>query len=500
MNTLRFIPLFLGAAVLGFAAVTPQPLPRATPESQGIPSAAIVAFIEAAEQKVQALHSFMLVRHGQVVAEGWWTPYSAEAPHSMFSLSKSFTSTAVGLAISEGKLSLDDPIVKFFPDKLPAEPSKNLQAMRIRDLLSMSSGQHDDAIKDFPFNSSEDLVKTFLALPVAHKPGTHFVYNTPGSFMLSAIVQKVTGQTVLDYLKPRLFEPLGIVDPTWEASAQGISLGGYGLSLRTEDIAHFGQLYLQKGQWRGRQLVPPEWIDVATMRQTSNGSDPTSDWDQGYGYQFWRCRHGFYRGDGAFGQFCIVLPKYDAVFVATSGTRDMGSVMNLVWDILLPAFQGSSLAPDAAAQKKLADKRSHLTLPPPAGPATTPTAARVAGKRYVFPANPQKIEWLTLESTAADGLQTVLVKFAGESPERLVAKTGGWHYGTLKTGGMPGPVAIAGAWTADDVYTLEAASYETPFIATHTLKFAGAELTLTSELNVGFDAAIKPRTVVGRAE
>ena len=139
--------------------------------------------------------------------------------------------------------------------------------------------------------------------------------------MLSAIVQKATGKTVLDYLRPRLFEPLGIENPTWETSPQGISLGGYGLSIRTEDIARFGQLYLQKGKWQGKQLVPAAWVEAATARQTSNGSNPKSDWDQGYGYQFWRCRHGAYRGDGAFGQFCIVMPEQDAVVAITSGTR-----------------------------------------------------------------------------------------------------------------------------------------------------------------------------------
>jgi CubicO group peptidase (beta-lactamase class C family) len=158
------------------------------------------------------------------------------------------------------------------------------------------------------------------------------MYNTPATYMLSAIVQKVTGKTVLEYLQPRLFEPLGIETPTWGMSPQGISLGGYGLNVRTEDIAKFGQLYLQKGKWGDRQLLPAAWVTMATSRQTSNGSSPKSDWDQGYGYQFWRCRHECYRGDGAFGQFCIVMPEQDAVVVVTSGVKDMQSVMNLVWD------------------------------------------------------------------------------------------------------------------------------------------------------------------------
>ena len=195
------------------------------------------------------MNSFMLLRHGHVVAEGWWAPYDAEAPHSLYSLSKSFTSTAVGLAIAEGKLSLDDEVLKFFPDDAPAEPSNNLKAMRVSDLLRMSTGQQTEP----PRTADQPWTKTFLAQPVPFKPGTHFLYNTSATYMLSAIVQKATGMTVLDYLKPRLFEPLGIEHPTWETSPQGISAGGYGLSIRTEDIARFGQLYLQKGKWQGKQ-------------------------------------------------------------------------------------------------------------------------------------------------------------------------------------------------------------------------------------------------------
>src|SRR4051812_18791584 len=311
-----------------------ESLPRDTPEAQGISSAAILRFIEAADG-IDAMNSFILVRHGRVVAEGWWKPYEAARNHELYSLSKSFTSTAVGLAIADGKLSLDDEVLKFFPEDAPAEPSANLKNMRVRDLLCMSTGHQDEP------SSAPDKVsaKSFLEKPVPHKPGTHFKYNTAATFMLSAIVQKQTGQTVLDYLRPRIFEPLGISQPVWATNFQGISLGGYGLRIRTEDIAKFGQLYLQKGSWHGKQLVPAAWVEAATSRQTSNGSNPKSDWDQGYGYQFWRCRHGAYRGDGAFGQFCMVLPEQDAVIAITSGVKDMQAVMNLVWEKLLPEFK-----------------------------------------------------------------------------------------------------------------------------------------------------------------
>ena len=340
-------------------------LPRSTPEAQGVSSASVRAFVEAADQQVNTMHSFMLVRHGHVVAEGWWKPEAPEKLHVMHSLSKSFTSTAVGLAVAEGKLSIDDPVLKFFPEDAPAEPSAKLTAMRVRDLLTMSTGHEVEA----KFTTNAPWVQTFLAHPVPHKPGAHFLYNTPGSHMLAAIVGKVTGQTVLDYLKPRLFEPLGIENPEWGTSPQGNTLGGWGLKIRTEDIAKFGQVYLQKGKWNGKQLLPASWVEQATSKQVSNGSDPAKDWDQGYGFQFWRCRHGAYRGDGKDGQFCIVLPEQDAVIAITANTRDMQAQLNVVWDKLLPALHAKRLPANKQEQTKLQQTLANLAVRPPASAA-----------------------------------------------------------------------------------------------------------------------------------
>ncbi len=274
-------------------------LPRSSPEAQGIASGEILAFVEAAENEIDALHSFMLVRHGHVVAEGWWEPYGAETRHMLYSLSKSFTSTAVGMAVAEGRMTIDDLVLEYFPEDAPDTISAQLKAMRVRDLLRMATGQHVEPA----FGSATNWPKVFLAQEVVHKPGTYFLYNTAATFMLSAIVQKATGMSVLDFLRPRLFEPLGIEGATWGTNPEGINFGGYGLSVRTEDIASLGQLYLQRGLWHGRQLLPAAWVEEATARQIANGSNPGSDWDQGYGYQFWRCRHNAYRGDGAFGQY-----------------------------------------------------------------------------------------------------------------------------------------------------------------------------------------------------
>lgn len=501
MNPTRILALLWllssGAALASAAGSPTLILPHSTPEEQGVSSSAVLGFVDAAEQRMIGLHSFVLIRHGQVVAEGWWAPYGAEEPHMLYSLSKSFTSTAVGLAIAEGKLSIADPVLKFFPESAPAEPSKNLSAMRVKDLLRMSSGQVKEDIDKFPFGSQEDLVKVFLAMPVPYKPGTHFVYNTEATYMLSAIVQKVTGQTVLDYLKPRLFGPLGIANPTWEQSAQGISYGGFGLSIRTEDIARFGQLYLQKGRWQGAQLVPESWVDEATKLQTSNGSSPESDWDQGYGYQFWRCRHGFFRGDGAFGQLCIVMPEYDAVLAVTAGSADMQAELNTVWDKIIPAFSAGALPADPEGDKRLTQRLAGLALPPQAGSATSGLSSKVAGRRYVFQSNPSGIEALTYEAGADRSAGSFTVRI-GEMDQRIGFGVGSWVKGAFSPAhGDPVAIASSGAWTGDDTFTAVLCEYRTPYILTYSARYSGDEVELNVHANVslfgGKDVVLRGR-------
>ena len=384
-------------------------------------------------------------------------------------------------------MTADDSVLAAFPDDAPAEPSTNLKAMRIRDLLRMSAGHQAEPKLTADVLSS----KTFLAHPVPFKPGTHFLYNTPATFMASAMVQKATGQTVLEYLKPRLFEPLGITDPTWDANFQGISLGGYGLSLKTEDVAKFGQLLLQKGRWDGKQLVPAAWVEEATSRQTSNGSNPKSDWEQGYGYQFWRCRNDAFRGDGAFGQFCVVLPDQDAVVAITSGVGDLQGVLNLIWDKFLPALGASPLPEDPEAARKLRDKLQSLAIRKPKGPATSPTLAEVGGKTYAFPSNDKKLESARIEAGPNPGELAIITRTDGQDRRIEVAGLD-WKKGTIPAPPSAGitpaqgtrNIAAVGAWTADDTYTARVVLVETPFVLTLTLRFTGDELFYDSQVNV----------------
>lgn len=490
--------------------MTDTPLPRCTPESQGIASAAVLAFVDEAQRSIHELHSFMLLRRGAVIAEGWWSPYGPHLPHMLFSLSKSFTSTAVGLAAAEGLLSVSDPVISFFPEDAPTEPSENLRAMRVKQLLSMSTGHAEDTTGRITGQPDPNWVKAFLALPVEYRPGTHFVYNSGATYMLSAIVQKVTGCTVLDYLTPRLFEPLGIHSPTWENSPQGINMGGWGLNVTTEDIARFGQLYLQKGKWNGAQIVPETWVAEASSRQVSNGCSPDSDWEQGYGYQFWRCRHNCYRGDGAFGQYCIVMPDQDAVLAITSGVGDMQQVLNLVWDRLLPAMGPAPLVADPAEQAALQERLSGLKIDPPAGAAASPLAAQVSGRAYRVEENQMGIQSVSLdfsgggcilhvEGAAQNEVTGAFQRGMIVGSHQVSCGMGAWQEGETNLFGSYYPQCLASAvWTADGTCALTIRMVRTPFYYTITCKFAGDRLEMQLSPNVAFDPEPLP-VLVGRA-
>lgn len=469
-------------------------LPRGTPESQGVSSESLLQLVTALGEQFDGMHSLIIVRHGHVIAEGWWTPYDAELNHVFFSLSKSFTSTAVGLAVAEGKLSIDDVVMEFFPDDRPTEVSANLKAMRVRDLLTMATGHQDEP----PLAADRICAKSFLAQPVPHLPGTHFKYNTPATFMQSAIVQKVTGSTVLDYLRPRLFEPLGIEHPVWDTNFQGISLGGYGMRARTEDIAKLGQLYLQKGVWNGRRLIPEEWIELATSKQVSNGSDPKNDWNQGYGFQFWRCRYHAFRGDGAFGQYCVVMPDQDLVVAITSGVGNMQAVLNVLWEKLLPACAAQELPANEDACHNLRARLARLEVPAPRGNATSATSKRMLNQRFVFAPNDQKIESVTLESKDDEKNILKLKIQKNDTTLCVVAGFDEWKKsrGPVLAGNLirfpDEPLAGRYAWLDDKTVVIKACANETPFHVTWKLTFDGDQVTFGSEINVSFGPTTQP--------
>jgi CubicO group peptidase (beta-lactamase class C family) len=444
-------------------------LPRSIPETEGVSSKGILEFLDAVGTGKHEFHSFMFLRHGKVIAEGWWNPYRPDLKHTMYSVSKSFTSTAIGFAVSEKRLTVNDKVISFFPDKLPDTASNYLAALTIKDLLTMSVGQAPDPTGTVAAKET-DWVKSFLALSILKKPGSEFLYNSLGTFMLSAIVQKVTGQKVIDYLRPRLFKPLGITGMDWETDPMSTSTGGWGLRIKTEDMARFGQLYLQKGKWNGKQVLPEEWVEEATTFKIDQApSAPqskkdSSDWMQGYCYQFWRSRNNSYRGDGAFGQYILVLPEQDAVIVITSETANMQEELNLVWQYLLPAMQKDKIPADKNAATALKQRLSLLKLPLPAKTDSAFKVPAVSGKNFTLEHNESQVEkisfieknhvyTLTLKTNAAAyslnfGQGKWVKGVTGRLGPSLVGKVKG-HFK-----GLP-PSQVAGSYSWKDPNTLE---------------------------------------------
>ncbi|HET6487341.1 MAG TPA: serine hydrolase domain-containing protein [Spirochaetia bacterium] len=480
--------------------LSPHELPRSDPESQGVDSAAIAAFLDAADTAVKDLHSFMVLRHGVVIAEGWWRPYRPDVPHMLFSLSKSFTSTAAGLAVSDGLLSVEDRVLSFFPEDAPRKVSDNLARMRVRDLLTMTTGHAEEATRRTFARPDRRAEKAFLSTPVEYAPGTHFVYNTAATYMVSAIVQKRTGKTLVQYLTPRLFEPLGIREPIWDSYANGVNFGGFGLHLRTEDIARFGQLYLNRGLWNGKRLLSESWVEEATARQVPNGNTGNPDWIQGYGYQFWRCQpRGVYRGDGAFGQYCIVMPEQDAVVAITSGVSDMQAVLTALWKTLLPALGaeptiGAQMAAGAGAQP-LETRLQSLRRDPPQGPSTSPRASGVDGVTYRFEANAQKLTSVRFRFCSESCAVTVV---RGRHRDTVEAGYGEWRSGSLalpyETTGVISdrPVVASCRWVEADALELTVRQTGAPFVYTWRCRFGDRELLLDSTVNVAFDPTPAP--------
>ena len=334
-----------------------------TPSAENVDARGILSFLDKVSDSEHELHSLMVLRRGKVIAEGWWEPYGPKLKHTMYSVSKTYTASGVGFAVSEGLITVEDPVIEFFPESLPSELSENLKQLKIKHLLTMSVGH----AKDYTFSivKTEDWAKSFLAVPIVNEPGSQFVYNTVATYMLSAIVQKVTGQTLLDYLTPRLFQPLGIEGIDWEKSPQGINTGGYGLRVKTEDMAKLGQLFLQNGNWAGEQILPESWINEARSLKILQNPDTSveekaeSDWLQGYGYQMWRSRHDSYRADGAYGQYILVLPKQEAVIVITSETSNLQGLLSEVWKHILPAFDRESNSSKDLILKERLDDLAH---------------------------------------------------------------------------------------------------------------------------------------------
>jgi CubicO group peptidase (beta-lactamase class C family) len=343
-----------------------------------VSSRAVAALLDRLEARSIECHSLMVVRHGHVVAEGWWAPYSAERPHLLYSVTKSFTSVAVGLAIADGLLSVDDRVVDVLPDHVPADIPEQGRRLTVHHLLSMTTGHRTDSLEEAWRREPGDLVKGFLRVPFPEAEGTRHAYDNPTTFVLARMVERVTGRGLPEFLDERLFEPMGVDHAEWDRVASGAAFGFHGLHLTTEAVAAFGELLLRGGRWGERQLVPRGWVELATRRHVdtlpSDDGPGNADFLCGYGYQFWMSRHG-YHGNGSFGQECVVVPSHDLVVAVTSGNANADSpaqvVLDAIWECLLPGVDGpgGAGADGSRDDELLAERLRRLSLAPVPGSA-----------------------------------------------------------------------------------------------------------------------------------
>jgi hypothetical protein len=299
-------------------------------------------------------------------------------------------------------------------------------------------------------------------------------------------VQVTTGQKLIDYLRPRLFDPLGFEELVWEEDPQGINTGGFGLMARTEEIAAFGLLYLQKGEWRRRRLIDPAWVEAATSRQIATPPAEGPDWEQGYGYQFWQSRNG-YRGDGAFGQYCIVVPRHDLVVAVTSGIEQMARVLVPVWDLLLPALRPGPLAEDSAAHGAMERRLQELHHDPGPGERSGRLEGDLARSAFRVDENKFGFETIRFEF-GLEGGALVVTRTDGKPSARLEFGRGAWRIGSSEL--LPEwramPLAVSGAWARPDAFEIDVNGPSTPFRYLFDFNTDGSSLQLSIRVNLSF--------------
>lgn len=435
----------------------PAPLPVATPSSVGVDAAGILRFLDAMEASpTQEPHGLMILRHGKVVARAAWAPYSASRPQLVYSLSKSLTSAAAGILYDDGCLGLDDPVVSYFPEFADDITDPRSRRMLVRHIASMSSGHLAEMIGPALEADAVEPVRGFLLQRPEREPGSVFAYNQPTTYTLAAIVQRLTGKTLVELLRERVLGPIGAGEISWSERPAGRNEGFSGAFTTTDTIARLGQLLLCRGEWDGRRILSEEWVDLATSSHIATGTDAASDWAQGYGFQHWMSRHG-YRGDGAIGQFCLVLPEQDAVIAIQAQSPDMQETLDAVWEHVLPAFDGAQQGAGAAmADAELAERLSRAALKPLHIDGDEPDAADWDGAVFA------ECEggWLSARvERSVGGWRVVLTGSTGDIEAGLVTGPGApaWYV----TEGPPA-VAVSGGFTSPHRLALDVAFLETP--------------------------------------
>lgn len=490
---------------------------RIKAEEAEVSPGALAELYQKLEDAQLGLHSFMVYKNGGVVAEAWWNPYRPELGHTLFSASKTFTGLAVGFAVQEGLLSLEDRVVSFFKEYLPARHCENMEKMQLRHLLTMSTGfasdphdfnwpRPDDILARSPscFHEEKivddvDWIRNFFEHYVAYEPGSEFVYCTHASYLMSVIVQKVTGRTAFAYLKEKLFDPLNISPVSWELDPKGYNVGGWGLMLTTEDLLKTGVFLLQKGNWEGRQLLSPEWVEQATTPQISLHS-PSNPQMVGYGYQIWvDAREKAFSLRGACGQVCTVFPELGAVVAYTAGANgpERQTIERLIWEILVPGMKAPGYSREGVqAWEREQSRMAQFRIPVPEGKPSWEAGCRASDRRR-YQLGDNRLNWnaLTFHFGEHAGERDTVTLESKEGSFTAEIGYGNWVDGItcVKTEDTDTDVSIlfekvsaAGAWQEDGSYLLKLCFRETSYINTLRIRFAGNGMMAEHTRNCSF--------------
>ncbi|MBP5166698.1 MAG: serine hydrolase [Oscillospiraceae bacterium] len=482
-----------------------KPFDTASPEAVGIRSGDILRYIADLEASDTEMHGLMIMRHGLLCAQGWWAPFGPGIRHGLQSHTKTYAATAVGIAYTEGILRLDERLIDIFPDESPAEPSENLKLLTVRDVLCMGCGM------DTMPPPSKDWIRRFMHTPVNHKPGTTYMYNSTGSTLLGAIVRKKTGLGLHDYLKPRLFDKIGIdaSNLRWACMPDGMEVGGGGLWATTEDNLRLLKLYADGGVWEGERILAEDYVCLATTNQNDSASEaavnpPATDNFLGYGFQIWMCKpEGAYRADGAMGQFTIVLPKQDMIIAITEtapGAHWAQRTLDITWDFVDRVTENGPLPEDTAAYDALKAKLASLNVGNPPCQPYSPTAERISGKifrmtqglfgpfggNFMSGEGPDPVREFSFDFDTY-GCLWKLTTASGRS-ETVRVGTGGLRMTNVlgRTEDATQLYLAHGSWSDENCFELRCRWLETCLEDVYTLTFEGDKVTITAANNSPF--------------
>lgn len=341
---------------------------KVSPESCGISSEDLLKFIEGMEDlpEIKETHGFMVLRHGKLVTEGYFAPYTEDMPHSLFSSTKTFVQLAIGFMVQEGLIDIEDKISDYFTDRLPENISDANKNLLIRHLLMMATGHRGQPLHqggDFT-DMTLDKVNEFFETELYIEPGIEFQYDNIATYVLSSLVSKLTGNNVAEYLKPRFLDPLGISIDYYSANADDVCIGYAGFRIKLEDFAKVGQFFLNGGVWEGKRLLSEQWCKQATAKHTDCNGPCGEDWNQGYCWQMWRGRHNTARLCGAFGQMCVIAPDQDMIFATFSGSNfnKLQYILNNFYDNVYLKIKDEPLEENPIGNIKLENKIDSLKL------------------------------------------------------------------------------------------------------------------------------------------